>query len=432
MATSAASGKRRNREILTIVFITIFLDLVGFGILIPIQPFYAESFGARPTTITLLGAVFSLVQFVFAPFLGRASDRVGRRPIMLITIAANVLGYLLFATGQSLFMLFVARAISGFGSANLATAQAIIADHTEPEKRAKGMGIVGAAFGLGFILGPAIGGVFGQFGLAVPAFVAAILSTVNFAVAFWLLPETRRAAAPETSPEREVSETGVSATKRSGLSWSALKEAVALPNVAQLYWIYFVGTVAFSLMEQVLGLFIERTWVVAATPAGTLLGPERATDPLRKAVSLTAYFLVLVGITLSVVQGLLIGRLARRFGESRLVVVGTAVVCLGLALIPVFGSFKRFSIFLTLAPIIAVGSGIYTPSIHSLLSKSTSQGSYGGALGLGQSLSALGRVIGPALAGPMFELRTEMPFLLGSVLMLTCVVAAARTQTHGE
>ena len=347
---------------------------------------------------------------------------------MLVTIAANVLGYLLFATGHNLFMLFVARAISGFGSANLATAQAIIADHTEPEKRAKGMGIVGAAFGLGFILGPAIGGVFGQFGLAVPAFVAAILSTVNFAVAFWVLPETRSAAAPEISGGPE---TGVSAPKRSGLSWSALKEAVALPNVAQLFWIYFVGTVAFSLMEQVLGLFIERTWVVAATSVGTMLGPER-TDPLLKAVSLTAYFLVLVGITLSVVQGLLIGRLARRFGEPRLIVVGTAVVCLGLAFIPVLGSFKSFSIFLTLAPIIAVGSGIYTPSINSLLSKSASQGSYGSAMGLGQSLSALGRVIGPALAGPIFELRTEMPFLLGSVLMLTCVVAAARTRTHGQ
>lgn len=345
---------------------------------------------------------------------------------MLVTIAANVVGYLLFATGASLLTLFVARAISGFGSANLATAQAIIADHTEPEKRAKGMGIVGAAFGLGFILGPAIGGIFGQFGLAVPAFVAASLSASNFAVAFWVLPETRRADA------RTTSDTGARATGQFGLSWSALKEATALPNVAQLFWIYFVGTVAFSLMEQVLGLLIERTWVSPASSPGSTLVAESTTDPLRQAARLTAYFLVLVGITLSVVQGLLIGRLARRFGEARLVVIGTGVVCLGLALIPVLGNVKSFALFLILAPMIAVGSGMYTPSIHSLLSKSTTREGYGGTLGLGQSLSALGRVVGPALSGPLFELRTELPFFLGSVLMLTCVVAATRTQPRRQ
>jgi DHA1 family tetracycline resistance protein-like MFS transporter len=178
----------RKRSPLGILFLAVFLDLVGFGILIPIQPFYAELFGARPAAITLLSASFSLVQFLFAPFLGRISDSVGRRPIMLFTIAINALGYALFGLAGSLPMLFLARITSGFGSANIGTAQAIVADSTSPETRAKGMGVIGAAFGLGFVIGPVIGGLFSQYSLSLPAFVAAGLSTLNWFYAFLRLP----------------------------------------------------------------------------------------------------------------------------------------------------------------------------------------------------------------------------------------------------
>lgn len=392
---------------LAVVFVTVFLDLIGFGILIPIQPFYAESFGARPATVTLLSASFSLVQFIFAPFIGRLSDRVGRRPVMLATIAINALGYLFFGLASSLPLLFLARMTSGLGSANLGTAQAIIADSTTPETRVRGMGLIGAAFGLGFILGPAVGGFFGQFGLAVPAFVASGLSALNLVQAWFRLPETR--------PRDRVSTAGASA--RRGLSFAALVEAVGHTNVPQLFWLFLVGTTAFSLMEQTLGLFIERTWV--GDPATAEAGAH-----LRQAAALTAYFMVVVGLTAAVVQGVLIGRLARRFGERRLIIAGGALITLSLLLIPVAGGSGRYPWFIAVGAVLAVGAGLTNPSLPSLLSQAVERDAYGGILGLGQSLSALGRVVGPSAAGVIFEIDRALPFQAAAALSATCIVAA--------
>jgi len=408
------------RSPLGILFLAVFLDLVGFGILIPIQPFYAELFGARPAAITLLSASFSLVQFLFAPFLGRISDSVGRRPIMLFTIAINAVGYALFGLAGSLPMLFLARITSGFGSANIGTAQAIVADSTTPETRAKGMGIIGEAFGLGFILGPAIGGLFGQYGLSVPAFVAAGLSTVNWFYAFFRLPETHPAMKAEEPAAAgpvgsiPVSRPGSLRTRHHlGLSWHDLKNAVKHPNVSQLFWLYLVGTVAFSLMEQTLGLYIERIWLPST-------GTGSSTVHLRHASAMTAYFLVVAGVTGAVVQGVLIGRLVRRFGEHRLVVAGTVLVGCTLVLIPIVADIRVYALLLALGPILALGSGVLNPSIPSLLSQATESDAFGGVLGLGQSLSALGRVVGPMFAGILFEMNHEVPFYLGAALMFTC------------
>ena len=410
----------RKRSPLGILFLAVFLDLVGFGILIPIQPFYAELFGARPAAITLLSASFSLVQFLFAPFLGRMSDSVGRRPIMLFTIAINAVGYALFGLAGSLPMLFLARITSGFGSANIGTAQAIVADSTTPETRAKGMGIIGAAFGLGFILGPAIGGLFSQYGLSLPAFVAAGLSTINWFYAFFRLPETHPAMnAGEPGGGESIGSVPASRHGRTprrhhlGLSGRDLKNAVKHPNVPQLFWLYLVGTVAFSLMEQTLGLYIERIWLPSA-------GGGPSTAHLRHASAMTAYFLVVVGVTGAIVQGMLIGRLARRFGEHRLVVAGTVLVGCTLVLIPIVADIRIYGLLLALGPILAFGSGILNPSIPSLLSQATDSDAFGGILGLGQSLSALGRVVGPTFAGLLFEFSHEVPFYLGAALMFTC------------
>jgi DHA1 family tetracycline resistance protein-like MFS transporter len=422
VAVQGPQGHRRSP--LGILFLAVFLDLVGFGILIPIQPFYAELFGARPAAITLLSASFSLVQFLFAPFLGRISDSVGRRPIMLFTIAVNALGYALFGLAGSLPMLFLARITSGFGSANIGTAQAIVADSTSPETRAKGMGIIGAAFGLGFILGPAIGGLFSQYSLALPAFVAAGLSTVNWFYAFLRLPETHPAMVPgqaaagaPAGAQQGGLHGNVRARHHLGLSWKDLRGAIKHPNVPQLFWLYLVGTVAFSLMEQTLGLYIERIWVPSS---GT--GPS--TTHLRHASAMTAYFLVVVGLTGAVVQGILIGRLARRFGEHRLVVTGTIIVAGTLILIPIVADIRVYALLLALGPILALGSGVLNPSIPSLLSQATDSDAFGGVLGLGQSLSALGRVVGPMFAGVLFEVSHEVPFYLGAALMLTCTLVS--------
>ena len=213
------------KKILLLVFLTVFLDLVGFGIIIPIQPFYAEKLGASATTVTLLGASFSLMQFVFGSFWGRLSDRIGRRPVMLLSIACSSLGYLIFGFAESLTVLFLARMLAGFGSANIGTAQAIIADSTPPESRAKGMGLIGAAFGLGFILGPALGGFFSQFALSFPAFVASGLGAFNFVFALTSLPETCPQKTGVSTEKREV--------HRPGFSWSALKHAARHPNVGR-------------------------------------------------------------------------------------------------------------------------------------------------------------------------------------------------------
>ncbi len=414
------SLRDRRRSPLGILFLAVFLDLIGFGILIPIQPFYAEMFGARPAAITLLSASFSLVQFLFAPFLGRISDSVGRRPIMLLTIAINAVGYALFGLAGSLSMLFLARITSGFGSANIGTAQAIVADSTTPETRAKGMGIIGAAFGLGFVLGPAIGGIFSQYSLSLPAFVAAGLSTINWFYAFLRLPETHPSvligdsvAEGTKGSSREDQQAGARGRHHLGLSWRDLKNAVRHPNVAQLFWLYLVGTVAFSLMEQTLGLYIERIWLPSA-------GGGPSTAHLRHASAMTAYFLVVVGVTGAIVQGVLIGRFSRRFGEHRLVVAGTVIVGGTLVLIPIVADIRIYALLLALGPILALGSGILNPSIPSLLSQATESDAFGWILGLGQSLSALGRVVGPMFAGLLFELSHEIPFYLGAALMFTC------------
>lgn len=427
---------------LGVVFLTVFLDLVGFGILIPISPFYAESFGARPSTITLLSATFSLMQFLFAPMLGRLSDRIGRRPVMLATIALNATGYIVFGLSSNMAWLFASRIASGLGSANLGTAQAIIADVTTPETRAKGMGLIGAAFGMGFILGPVIGGVFSQFGLAVPAFVAASLSTINFIQAWFQLPETRTrvitssatVSADGRTPEGRVPtvpsdrSATASASQPTGptrlptarypaFSFELLRSAIERPNVSQLLWLYFVGTIAFSLMEQSLALYIEHTWVPRGADANT-------TSHLLEAAAKTTWFLVCVGFTAAVTQGLLIGRLVKALGERRLVQLGVFLTMTGIALLPTAGMTQVFGLFMAVGPVIALGSGITQPSTSSLLSQSVDPRDFGGILGLGQSFSALGRIVGPLMAGTLFERAPSMPFWVGASLSATCVAVA--------
>lgn len=398
---------------LGLVFLTVFLDLVGFGILIPIAPFYAESFGARPSTITQLSATFSIMQFLFAPMLGRLSDRVGRRPLMLATIALNGAGYLIFGFSSSLAWLFAARALSGLGSANLGIAQAIIADVTPPERRAKGMGLIGAAFGLGFILGPVIGGTFVRFGLAAPAFVAAALALLNLLLASAMLPETRWQAGALATAEGA---NRLPKARYPVFSPALLKAAFTRHNVPQLLWFYLVGTIGFSLMEQSLALFIEHTWV---RPAGIAASEAH----LQLAAWQTVKFLLLVGVTAAIVQGALIGRLVKTFGERRLVQAGIVITAAGHALLPTTAMFG-YEWFLTVGPVIAIGTGITSPSVSSLLSQSVDPSDFGGILGVGQSSSALGRVIGPLIAGQLFERAISAPFWCASLLTFTCALVA--------
>jgi len=396
------SGKMTSRKPLIIAFFTIFLDLLGFGIMIPIQAFYAQEFGASPTVITLLGGSYSLMQFLFAHFWGRLSDQVGRRPIILMSVAISAVGHFVFAMAPTLTLLFVARMIAGFGNANLATAQAIISDTTSKENRAKGMGVIGAAFGLGFIFGPAIGGLLGQYSPTLPSFAAGVLALCNLAFAWFMLPETRR---PDSSP-----------APRRTFKPEAYLQAMRRVNIGQIFGITLTFTLAFALMEQVVGLLIESVWVHGLT------GNARVGEATR----LTAYYLVMVGITATLIQGGLIGRLSRRFGEITLARTGLAIVITSFVMIPFVAESRAYGLMLVNAVIMACGTGIYNPSSLSLLSRSADSDEQGAILGLNQSLAALGRALGPAFSGLFFEIRPTLPFWIGAGIMGSSLLLAFR------
>ncbi len=412
---------RSERNVLLTVFVTIFLDLLGFGIIIPILPFYAEQFGAAPSTVTWLGASYSLMQLIFAPFWGRLSDRFGRRPIILTSVATSMVGYALFAMADDLTVLFAARLIAGFGNANIGTAQAAIADSTTADNRAKGMGLIGAAFGLGFIIGPALGGVMGQISTSAPAWLASGLALGNLVMAFFLFMETNP---PEARAAR-------SARPRVPLSL-----LLRTPAVSQVLLVGLLLSTGFSMIEQTLGLLIEEVWVIAEGPrsAGLQRGSEEA---YRLGAGLTAQYLFFVGVTGAIVQGVLLGRLSRRFGEKGLIGTGLVLIAVGFLVVALVSRVGGFTALIPTAFLLAAGTGLANPSLSSLLSKISPSDIQGRSLGIGQSASALGRVLGPSASGYLFEHQIQLPFETGAVLMLAALLAlgfvpASRTNAESS
>jgi multidrug resistance protein len=383
-----------------IVLLTVFLDVLGFGLLIPVQPFFAEQLGARPAVVTLLGTAYSIMQVIFTPMWGRLSDRWGRRPILLISIAAACAGWLVFAHAESLPWLFAARALAGFGNANIATAQATLADTSAPGERAKAMGLVGMAMGMGFLLGPVLGGILGQWGYRAPALVAAGLAALNWVQCLLLLPETH----PKERRGR--------GSLRHPLHPKELAQALAWPGAGRLLLVSLVITAAFALMEADLSLFVERVWV----PEGLVVGAtaQVVTAAHERAGLLTAALLLVVGITSGIVQGGLIGRLVARWGEPRLLRWGAALMGLGLALAPVAGLGPFATMFIPIL-VMAAGSSLVNPSLSSLLSRLAPAHEQGRILGLGASVTSLGRVLGPGFAGRLLEMGTAVPFVVGAV-----------------
>ena len=407
------------KQVLPIIFLTIFLDLLGFGLVIPIAPFYAQHFGATPKVITLLGASYSLMQLIFMPMWGRLSDRIGRRPVILMSVAVSCVGYLWFGLASQLWMLFAARTLAGFGNANIGAAQAVIADTTLPSERARGMGMIGAAFGIGFVLGPVFGGMLGKIDLALPSYVAAGLGVINWGIAWFRLPETR-------DPEH--------VQRRAKLPPGALGTLLRQASVVRLLLVTFTVTTGFSLMEQISGLFIQSIWVptpdLSVTEAISGLFTQQAWLPLsaktlmseqvellhKHAAVLSTAVLAVVGLTMVIVQGGLIGRLVKRFGEGNLLRVGTLTVTVGLLGMAAVGSIGWYPGMFLASILLAAGSALNTPSVTSLLSQHAQAEQQGGLLGVGQSMSAAGRVIGPFMAGMLFEFENRLPLLVGAVL----------------
>ena len=379
---------------LAVIFLTVLIDLVGFGIVLPLLPFYAEELGTNPTGVGLLVAVYSLMQFFFAPFWGKLSDRVGRRPIILLGLVGSGVSYVIFAFAQTLTVLFFSRILAGLMGANIAVAQAYIADRTEAQDRARGMGLIGAAFGLGFILGPAIGGVFSQWGYGVPGLIAAGLCFGNATLAWRVLPES---LTPElrSAPEARGRPGPVERIR-------ALADAWSRSELRPILALFFIGTMVFAAFTTTFPLLLERRLDLDARHAG--------------------YFLAFAGLVMAVVQGRLIGPLARRLGERKLLVIGSAVLVLGYGVTPWVWS--DLAVALVILPI-AFGTGVSTPSLASLTSQVAGAAEQGQVLGVSQSLSSLGRVVGPTWGGWLFATWGHgAPYWLSAGWMLVAVVLA--------
>ena len=375
------------------LFLIVVVDLVGFGLVIPLLPFYAVRFAASPQEVTALVAVYSLVQFVTAPLWGRLSDRIGRRPVLLASLAASALAYLWLGSATKLWMLFAARAFAGACAGNIAAAQAYIADVTRPEERARGMGLIGAAFGLGFMIGPALGGLLAgtdplTADLETPAWVAAGLSFLALLGVALLLPESLSAGRREGAPSRG----------RVGAVLGILRR----PVLSRLILIFFLVILAVAGMQSVFAI-----WAM----------PQFGWGPRQ-----VGYVFAYLGLISAILQGGLIGRLTRRFGEERLLPCGLALIAAGLLALPFAHGMPILAPALTG---LALGMGLMQPSLNSLISRQAAEKEQGEVMGVSQSVGSLSRVLGPFAAGFSFAaLGRDSPYFLGVLLVVIPLLLA--------
>ncbi|HVH12401.1 MAG TPA: MFS transporter [Longimicrobium sp.] len=380
---AAATG----RSPLAVVFVTVFLDLVGFGIVIPLLPLYGERFGAGPVAAAWLLAIYSLMQFIFAPGWGRLSDRIGRRPVLLVGLFGSALSYLAFGLAGSLAVLFVARAASGMMGANIGVAQAYIADVTPPQDRAKGMGMIGAAFGLGFIFGPAIGGMLSRFGPEWPFLGAAALSAANGIVAYFRLPESLPPSARAAQPAR------------AGLRARLATVVGASPRLRRLYATAFLTTLALSAVEATLAMWAVRRWLLTQESIG--------------------YGFAAIGLVAALAQGVLVARLVKRMGERRSAMLGLALLAVAMVAVPLAPTLPLVAAALALW---AIGQGAATPAVTAMISHQAGPAEQGRILAASQSLSALGRVLGPWWGGvALAHVGLAAPYLTSAGLVVAAL-----------
>ncbi|HWQ85121.1 MFS transporter [Brevundimonas sp.] len=386
-----------SRSALFVLFGVVFINLVGFGIVIPLLPFYGQTLDAPPWQVALMFSAYSLGQFFAEPFWGRLSDRIGRKPVLLITVVANALGYLMLAFAPNIWLAIAIRLFTGLGAGNISTVQGYVADVTPPEQRAGRMGLIGAAFGLGFIVGPGLGGLLtredmGTLGYQLPIFVAAGLCMLAAAGILVLLKESRARADP-AAPRAPF--------------LSGVHDAVANPVVSRVLLVTLIYMAGFSGMESTFGFWTEARYGWGAREVG---------------LSFMA-----VGVVSVICQGLLAGRLARRFGEARVLTVGCLIFGAGLAgqviasrLVPEAEA---------LVPVImaagAFGMAVTMPNISALISRSVDPDRQGAMLGLNMAASSSARIFGPMAAGAIFSgIGHDWPFLIGAALTVPAAVMA--------
>ena len=374
---------------LVVIFLTIFVNLVGFGIIIPLLPFYAETFGASPLTIGLLFAVFSACQLVAAPALGDLSDRYGRRPILIFSLLGTVVSFVMMALAHSIVMLFAARIVDGLSGGNISTARAYVADVTEPKDRAKAYGLIGAAFGLGFIMGPALSGVLARYSYTAPVWAAAGVTLVATLMAWFWLPETVHRAAAGT-----------------GMPFRNLAEMLQRPGLRRMLWIDFIYWFAFAIFQTTFALFVARRF-----------GFD---------VSETGYFFAAFGVLGAVIQGAVIRPIVHRLGDKSTFILGLVCAAVGL----VAATYAQTVLMFTLALVpLALGIGFGHPTVSALVSRAGRDDEQGRVQGAAGAMESLGRAAGPVWGNAALARYGDgMPYLSAALcLVLTLVLSLSYT-----
>jgi len=368
-----------------VIVMTLFIDATGFGIIIPLLPFFAETFQAGSAALGILVASFSLMQFIFSPILGRISDNVGRKPVLIISILTSVASFLLFALANSFFILLLSRVVAGLAT-ETAVAQAYIADITSKKERASGIGKVGAAHGAGFIIGPAIGGFLSVYGFSAPGFAAVFLTLVNLLFVLFFLPE---------SLKKESSELQLSPSSTSSFFHKILA-AFAKPLMGAVLMIFFIVFLSFSAIPVIVPLL-----GVAFFGFGSVE---------------MSYFFIYIGTIQITLQGVMIGGLIKKFGEEKLIAFGPLLMMLGIFLMPLIPNIAIFMLSLTM---IASGSGIMRTVVPSFISKSTPANEQGGTLGVANSVASIATVPGPLIGGSLFEFAgLAAPFFSSAAMLI--------------
>lgn len=370
------------------IFVTILIDLLGFGLVIPILPNFAKSIGASALQVGIIAGVYSLMNFIFANFWGTLSDRIGRRPVILVSVLITSASYVLFGFANSLILLFLSRLLAGIGSANFGAAQAYITDISSPEERPKAMGMLGAAFGLGFIFGPLVGGLLKvNFGIEGVGFGAAGLCLLNFAMAWFLLPESIK----QKNTHRAFKFAPV----------GDLVRQVQKPLFRELFIANFLFVAAFSIMQITSSLLWKDQYGLDDAHVG--------------------YMFMFIGVASATVQGGLVGRLSKMFSVRKLIIYGIFFMTLGLLIlpfapVPYFYAVECLGLFT-----IALANGFLTPTLSSTVSRLSPPQESGRILGLNQSMASLARVVGPLLGGFVYGYHHAFPFITGALLMMLCL-----------
>lgn len=370
-------NKIRNNKSLFTIFLIVFIDLFGFGVILPLLPFIGEKYGANPFQIGLLSATYSIFQLLSTPILGRLSDRFGRKKLLIVSQIGSMMGYILLGLANSLPLIFLSRLIDGATGGNISIAQAYIADVTTKENRAKGMGLIGAAFGLGFIIGPAIGGILSQFGFWAPAFSAAFISFLTVISTFLFLPETINVKEAAKNPKRK-------------LSFQEFVKTIQIYPIGLLISVFFILNFAFSIMQGNFALWTEHAFH---------FGPSE-----------NGWMFAVIGVIAVLTQMIILPRTTKIFGEKKLLKISIFILSLSL-----FSFVFVVHPFLLIIPLILLplGNGISNPLISSIASEDVPKEDYGETLGILQSAGSLGRIFGPIAGGWMFEMfNKDVPFLV--------------------